>query len=194
MGLNQSQSKGVFLSITNGKLVRQFPVQTEKSVSRVNKMGREVHEEFYDSLTGYLTDIKTKESEYGKSWVLVIKDNDGSYNLDMKYSSGYSTSFLKAIPNADLTQLITLSPKLIVDGDKKQSVLFISQNGKGLKHYWTKDTPRDLPPMKKVKVRGVDTWDDTERMDYLENYINVSILPKIKPTLQDFTEGDDAPF
>jgi len=194
MGLNQSQSKGVFLSITNGKLVRQFPSATEKSVSRVNKMGREVHEEFYDSLTGYLTDIKTKESEYGKSWVLVIKDNDGSYNLDMKYSSGYSTSFLKAIPNADLTQLITLSPKLIVDGDKKQSVLFISQNGKGLKHYWTKDTPRDLPPMVKVKVRGVDTWDDTERMDYLENYINVSILPKIKPTLQDFTEGDDAPF
>jgi hypothetical protein len=194
MGLNQSQSKGVFLSITNGKLVRQFPSATEKSVSRVNKMGREVHEEFYDSLTGYLTDIKTKESEYGKSWVLVIKDNDGSYNLDMKYSSGYSTSFLKAIPNADLSQLITLSPKLIVDGDKKQSVLFISQNGKGLKHYWTKDTPRDLPPMVKVKVRGVDTWDDTERMDYLENYINVSILPKIKPTLQDFTEGDDAPF
>ena len=194
MGLNQSQSKGVFLSITNGKLVRQFPSATEKSVSRVNKMGREVHEEFYDSLTGYLTDIKTKESEYGKSWVLVIKDNDGSYNLDMKYSSGYSTSFLKAIPNADLSQLITLSPKLIVDGDKKQSVLFISQNGKGLKHYWTKDTPRDLPPMVKVKVRGVDTWDDTERMDYLENYINVSILPKIKPTLQDFTEGEDAPF
>jgi hypothetical protein len=194
MGLNQSQSKGVFLSITNGKLVRQFPSATEKSVSRVNKMGREVYEEFYDSLTGYLTDIKTKESEYGKSWVLVIKDNDGSYNLEMKYSSGYATSFLKAIPNADLSQLITLSPKLIVDGDKKQSVLFISQNGKGLKHYWTKDTPRDLPPMKKVKVRGVDTWDDTERMDYLENYINVSILPKIKPTLQDFNEGDDAPF
>jgi hypothetical protein len=194
MGLNQSQSKGVFLSITNGKLVRQFSVQTDKSVSRINKMGREVHEEFYDSLTGHLVDIKTKESEYGKSWVLVIKDNDGSYNLDMKYSSGYSTSFLKAIPNVDLSQLITLSPKLIVDGDKKQSVLFISQNGKGLKHYWTKHTPRDLPPMVKVKVRGVDTWDDTERMVYLENYINVSILPKIKPTLQDFTEGEDAPF
>jgi hypothetical protein len=157
-------------------------------------MGREVHEEFYDSLSGWLTDIKTKESEYGKSWVLVLKDEQGSYNLEMKYSSGYATSFLKAIPNADLSEVITLSPKLIVDGDKKQSVLFISQNGKGLKHYWTKDTPRDLPTMKKVKVRGVDTWDDTERMDYLENYINVSILPKIKPTLQDFNEGEDVPF
>ena len=194
MGLNQSQSKGVFLSITNGKLVRQFSSPTEKSVSRVNKMGREVHEEFYDSLSGWLTDIKTKESEYGKSWVLVLKDEQGSYNLEMKYSSGYATSFLKAIPNADLSEVITLSPKLIVDGDKKQSVLFISQNGKGLKHYWTKDNPRDLPQMKKVKVRGVDTWDDTERMDYLENYIKDYILPKIKPTLQDTNEGDDIPF
>jgi hypothetical protein len=194
MGLNQSQSKGVFLSITNGKLVRQFASATEKSVSRVNKMGREVHEEFYDSLSGWLTDIKTKESEYGKSWVLVLKDEEGSYNLEMKYSSGYATSFLKAIPNASLSEVITLSPKLIVDGDKKQSVLFISQNGKGLKHFWTKDNPRDLPPMKKVKVRGVDTWDDTERMDYLEDYVKNSILPKIKPTLQDVNEGDDTPF
>jgi hypothetical protein len=194
MGLNQSQSKGVFLSITNGKLVRQFSAPTEKSVSRVNKMGREVHEEFYDSLSGWLTDIKTKESEYGKSWVLVLKDEQGSYNLEMKYSSGYATSFLKAIPNATLSEVITLSPKLIVDGDKKQSVLFISQNGKGLKHFWTKDNPRDLPPMKKVKVRGVDTWDDTERMDYLENYVKDNILPKIKPTLQDVNEGDDTPF
>jgi hypothetical protein len=194
MGLNQSQAKGVFLSITNGKLVRQFPSATDKSVSRVNKMGREVHEEFYDSLSGWLTDIKTKESEYGKSWVLVLKDEEGSYNLEMKYSSGYATSFLKAIPNANLSEVITLSPKLIVDGDKKQSVLFISQNGKGLKHYWTKDTPRDLPPMVKVKVRGVDTWDDTDRMDYLENYIKDNILPKIKPTLQDNIEGEDTPF
>ena len=194
MGLNQSQSKGVFLSITNGKLVRQFASATDKSVSRVNKMGREVHEEFYDSLSGWLTDIKTKESEYGKSWVLVLKDEEGSYNLEMKYSSGYATSFLKAIPNASLSEVITLSPKLIVDGDKKQSVLFISQNGKGLKHFWTKDNPRDLPPMVKKKVRGVDIWDDTERMDYLENYVKDNILPKIKPTLQDVNEGDDTPF
>ncbi len=194
MGLNQSQSKGVFLSITNGKLVRQFPSATEKSVSRVNKMGREVHEEFYDSLSGWLSDIKTKESEYGKFWVVTLKDEDSYYNLEMKYSSGYATSFLKALPNADLSNVITLSPKLMVDGDKKQSVLFISQNQKGLKHYWTKDNPRDMPPMVKKKVKGVDIWDDTDRMEYLEDYVKTAILPKIKPTLSDVTEGDDTPF
>jgi hypothetical protein len=194
MGLNQSQSKGVFLSITNGKLVRQFASPTEKSVSRVNKMGREVHEEFYDSLSGWLTDLKTKESEYGKSWVITIKDDSVYYNLEMKYSSGYATSFLKALPNANLSEVINITPKLVIDGDKKQSVIFISQNGKGLKHYWTKDTPRELPPMVKVKVRGVETWDDTDRMVYLENFVKDNILPKIKPTLSDVTEGDDLPF
>jgi hypothetical protein len=184
----------VFLSITTGKLVRQFSAPTDKSVSRVNKMGREVHEEFYDSLSGYITDLKTKEGDYGKFWVVTIKDDSSYYNLEIKYSSGYATSFLKALPNADLSEVINITPKLVIDGDKKQSVIFISQNGKGLKHYWTKDNPRDLPPLKKIKVKGVETWDDTDRMDYLEDFVKLSILPKVKPTLSDVTEGEDVPF
>lgn len=193
MGLNQSQSKGVFLTITNGKLVRQFQQPTERSVSRVNKMGREVHEEFYDSLSGYISDIKTRESEYGKSWVIVIKDEQTFYNLECGYSSGYAMSFLKALPNTKLQELLTLSPKLIIDGDKKQSVLFISQNGNGLKHFWTKANPGELPDLKKIKVKGKDTWDDSERLEYLENYVKNHILPKIKPVLSDVSE-EDTPF
>jgi hypothetical protein len=194
MGLNQSQNKGVFLQITNGKLVRQFSSPTDKSVSRVNKLGREVYEEFYDSLSGYLSDLKTKESEYGKFWVITIKDDSVYYNLEMKYSSGYAASFLKTLPNANLSEVINITPKLVIDGDKKQSVIFISQNGKGLKHYWTKDTPRELPPLKKIKIKGVETWDDTDRMDYLEIFVKDNILPKIKPSLQDIIEGEDVPF
>ena len=193
MGLNQSQSKGVFLTITNGKLVRQYPTPTEKSVARINKMGREVHEEFYDSLSGYITDVKTRESEYGKSWVIVVKDEQTFYNLECGFSSGYAMSFLKALPNAKLQELVTLSPKLIIDGDKKQSVLFISQNGNGMKHYWTKANPGELPDLKKIKVKGKDTWDDSERLEFLEEYVKNTILPKIKPVLQDVSE-EDTPF
>lgn len=193
MGLNQSQSNGVFLSITNGKLVRQFSQPTDRSVSRVNKMGREVHEEFYDSLTGYLTNIKTKESEYGKFWVIVLKDNETYFNLECNYSSGYAQSFLKALPNANLKELVTLSPKLIVDGDKKSSVMFISQNGKGLKHFWNKENPGELPPLKQLKVKGKTTWDDTERLEFLENYVKSHILTQLKPTLQEVSE-DEPPF
>ena len=195
MGLqsNQSGGNGVFLSITNGKLVRQFKQPTDKSVKRTNKMGREVHEEFYDSLTGYISDIKTKESEYGKFWVVILKDDKYTYFLEMKYSSGYAVSFLKALPNVSFSELVTLTPKLTIDGDKKSSVVFINQNGVGLKHYWNKANPGELPPLKQIKIKGVLTYDDSERMEYLEEYVKSNILPMIKPVLSDYNEND-TPF
>jgi hypothetical protein len=194
MGLQSNQSSnGVFLSITNGKLVRQFKQPTDKSVSRVNKVGKEVHEEFYDSLTGFISDIKTKESDYGKFWVVSVKDDKHTYFLEMKYSSGYAVSFLKALPNVSFSELVTLTPKLTIDGDKKSSVVFINQNGVGLKHFWNKANPGELPQLKQIKVKGVNIWDDSDRMLYLENYIKDSILPLIKPVLSDVNE-DDTPF
>jgi hypothetical protein len=194
MGLQSNQSgNGVFLSITNGKLVRQYKQPTDKSVSRVNKVGKEVHEEFYDSLTGFISDIKTKESDYGKFWVVSVKDDKHTYFLEMKYSSGYAVSFLKALPNVSFSELVTLTPKLTIDGDKKSSVVFINQNGVGLKHFWNKANPGELPSLKQIKVKGVTTWDDTDRMEYLEEYVKNSILPLIKPVLSDVNE-DDTPF
>jgi hypothetical protein len=194
MGLqSNTNGNGVFLSITNGKLVRQFKQPTDKSVKRTNKMGREVHEEFYDSLSGYITDIKTKESEYGKFWVVTVKDQEFTYFIELKYSSGYAVSFLKALPNVSFSNVVTLTPKLTIDGDKKSSVLFINQHGVGLKHYWNKTNPGELPQLKQIKVKGVTTWDDTERMEYLEDYVKNNILPMIKPVLSDYTE-DSTPF
>jgi hypothetical protein len=194
MGLqSNTNGNGVFLSITNGKLVRQFKQPTDKSVKRINKLGREVHEEFYDSLSGYITDIKTKESEYGKFWVVTVKDQEFTYFIELKYSSGYAVSFLKALPNVSFSNVVTLTPKLTIDGDKKSSVLFINQHGVGLKHYWNKANPGELPQLKQIKVKGVTTWDDTERMEYLEEYVKNNILPMIKPVLSDYTE-DSIPF
>jgi hypothetical protein len=193
MGLNNSQSQSMsFLSIANGKIVRQFKEKTEKSVSRVNKMGREVHEEFYDSLTGYLKDVSTKESEYGKFWVIKMESDSVLYQIEFNYSGGYATSFLKALPNVDFTKQLTIAPKLTIDGDKKKSVMFINQNG-GIKHYFTRDNPNGMPDLQKVKIKGKETWDDSDRMEFLEQYVKNYILPKIKPQISDVTE-EEVPF
>jgi hypothetical protein len=195
MGLNQSQSESViFLQIANGKIVRQVKTKQENSVSRVNKLGREVHELFYDSITGVISDVTTRESEYGKSWVVSIKSEGKLYKLEFNYSSGYATTFLKALPNVDFTGTVTLSPKLIIDGDKKKSVLFISQEGKGLKHFFTKDNPNGMPDLKKIKIKGKESWDDSDRMEFLEEYVKQNIVPLLKPELQDTVEGLDLPF
>ena len=192
MGLQSNQGSGVFLSISNGKLVRQFKQATDHSVSRVNKAGKEVHEEFYDSLIGQIKDIKTKESEYGKFWVLTVTDGTINYFLEMKYSSGYSVSFLKALPNVDLKKPVTLSPKLYIDGDKKSSVLFLNQNGAAIKHFFTKDNPNGMPQLEKIKVKGIETWDDTKRMEFLEDYVKTHILSKIS-SLPEVNE-EEVPF
>ena len=195
MGLNQSQQDSViFLQISNGKIVRQSKVPVENSVSRINKLGREVHELFYDSINGIITDVITRESEYGKSWVVSIKSEGKLYKLEFNYSSGYATTFLKALPNVSFGNIVTLSPKLIIDGDKKKSVLFISQDGKGLKHFFTRDNPNGLPELKKIKIKGKESWDDSDRMEFLEQYVQNNIIPMIKPNLQDTIEGEEVPF
>lgn len=199
MGLNNNQSSGVFLQVSRGKLVRQFPQKTEKSVMRVNKNGKTVHEEFYDSLTAKLMDIKVKESDFGKFWTLVFNDGSMNYFIDLNFSGGYAISFLKALPNADVTKDMTIVPKYTEEGDKKSSVIFINQNGKGLKHFWTKDNPGELPPMVKIKVKGKEAWDDSDRLEYLLKYVNEVILPKVGGSIEKHDAGadafdDEAPF
>jgi hypothetical protein len=191
MGLNNNQSSSIYLQISNGKLVRSFSSPTQKSVSRTNKVGKEVHEEFYDSLTGYVKGISTKETEYGKFWVINVNDGESDYTLSTNYSGGYAVSFLKAIPNADLSRVMTITPKIMVDGDKRNSVMFINQDGKGLKHYWTKDNPGQLPNLEKIKIKGKDTWDDTKRLEYLENFVKDLFNSKFEPAS---AVDEDTPF
>jgi len=191
MGLNNNQSSSIYLQISNGKLVRSFSSPTPKSVSRTNKVGKEVHEEFYDSLTGYVKGISTKETEYGKFWVINVNDGESDYTLSTNYSGGYAVSFLKAIPNADLSRVMTITPKIMVDGDKRNSVMFINQDGKGLKHYWTKDNPGQLPNLEKIKIKGKDTWDDSRRLEYLENFVKDLFNSKVEPAS---AVDEDTPF
>ena len=170
-GLGTAQSGTTFLQIRGGKIVRPVKEATEKSVSRENKAKKIVHEEFYDSITGKILSVSTKSNEYGKFWVIKLEANSKMYNIEFNYSGGYASTFLKTLPNADLSQLITIAPKSIIDGDKTKSVIFLNQNGKGLKHYFSKDNPNGLPPLKKIKHKGVETWDDSDMMDFLENYV-----------------------
>ena len=199
MGLNNNQVSAIYLQVSKGKLVRQFQNATDKSIQRVNKNNKLVHEEFYDSLTAILMDIKVKDSEYGKFWTLMFNDGQMNYLLDLNFSGGYAISFLKALPNANLTKAMTIVPKYTEEGDKKSSVLFINQDGKGLKHFWTKDNPGELPNLQKIKIKGKESWDDSDRLEFLQDFVVKNILPKIgvvssKPQDAGAVEDDETPF
>lgn len=174
-----NNNNAAFYNISNGKICRSLNTATGTSIERTNKNNRVVHEEFYDFIDGVITDIDTKDSEYGKSWIITLVDNGEKQVLQMPYSSGYSSAFLKTLPNVDLAQKVKFIPKLSIEGDKKKTTLFINQHGKALKHYYNKETPNGLPELVQKKVKGKTVWDDSDMMEFLENMVNTLIKPNL---------------
>jgi chaperonin GroEL (HSP60 family) len=160
-----------------------------------------VHEEFYDTLSGIITDIDTKEDDYGKRWMVTLEEGENKYILQMNFSSSYSSAFLKTLPNVDFTKPVILAPKMTKEGDKTNVTLFVIQDGHALKRFYTKENPNGLPEMTQKKIKGKLTWDDSEMMEYLEKMVRETILPKLKGRKVNpvaVTEGeksvDDLPF
>jgi hypothetical protein len=195
-----NNNNAIFLNIADGKIIRRFQNPTkdsrERALTKGPNAGKIVHEEVYSFVEGLITDIQTKDSDYGKSWLVTIEDEKEKYVLQMDYSSGYSSAFLKALPNVDLSQKVKLSPKMTVEGDKKKTTLFINQHGAAAKHFYTKDNPNGLPQMVQKKVKGKMQWDDSEMMEFFENMVNTQILPKLKGVAAELGEEkeEEAPF
>jgi hypothetical protein len=183
MGL-ENNSNAIYLTISNGKICRQVQSKTDKSIERTNKNGKLVNEEFYDRISGTLTDIKVRQVEIAgqqlKFWELKIEDDGKLYQLQFQYSSGYANGFLKSIQNADLSKRMSLIPFCKEEEGKKKTTLFINQGDGALKHFYTKDNPNGLPQLVKTKFKGKDVWDDTEMMNFLEEMINSKIKPQLK--------------
>lgn len=174
------QTNAIYLTISNGQLCRRFQSPTKTSKERVNKKGTTVHEEFYKGWKGRITGIAVQEhKEFGKFWNVTIADEQGEAIIQMNYSSGYSAAFLKTLPNIDLNSDIVFSPSMKIEGDKKKATVFISQHGKPIKWAYTKDDPKGLPELRKLKVKGKEQWDDSDIMEFLEKMVMTEIVPKL---------------
>lgn len=167
MGAIQSNS-AIYLSISDGKICRRVQSPTETSKERTTKEGKIVHEEFYKGWTGFIKNVKVQDGEYGKRWMVEIQDENGTAYLQFNYSSGYAASFLKALPNVDLNRAVAITPNVTMVGDKKRTTIFLNQDNQPVKWFYTKDNPNGLPPMQKIKIKGVESWDDSEMLEYLE--------------------------
>jgi hypothetical protein len=203
MALSKQSSNTIYLSVADGNLVRSFREATADTVQRVTKTGKLVHEEKYKDLTAKLIGAETKENDFGKQWCLKFQDGEDNYIVNMPYSSRYAASFLKALPNIDLTKLIKFMPWSITDkqdATKKVTGITCYQNdGNGMVKIppaFTKDAPNGLPEMKQIKVKGKITWDDSDMTDFLEN-VAKECFAKIAaaPTNDEGGEDlEDAPF
>jgi hypothetical protein len=196
-------SNTIYLSVADGYLVRSHKEANSNTTQRVTKTGKLVHEEKFKDLTAKLVGAETKENDFGKQWCLKFQDGEETYIVNMPYSSRYSASFLKALPNIDLTKNIKFMPWSMVDKNdatKKVTGITCYQNdGNGMvkvQPAFTKDAPNGLPEMKQIKVKGKVTWDDSDMTEFLENvakkcFAKIAVAPSNDEGSEDL---EDAPF
>lgn len=200
MALEKHGSGKVYLSIAEGKLVRQYKDANANTNERVNKNGKTVYEEKFDSITGTLTGLTKKENEYGIFLEIGMQDGSDAYNISVSFSSRYSSSFMKQLPNIKVSQPVKLLPWSMVDskdpGKKVTGITLYQNDGNGfvkILPYYTKETPNGLPQMVKAKIKGKDVWDDFEMMQFLFSESQKLFLVEENATPEQH-ETDSLPF
>lgn len=183
MGLNSGGSSNrTYLSISDGKIAKRVPEGTAGSIKCNSKDGTKVwYEQRFASLSGYIVDVFKRVSEqgYGDQLCVVLKDGDEEYQIQMPWSSRYSSGFFLSMPNIDAGKEITLSPwSKEIDG-KKKTMLYLRHGQEDIKWFWTKDNPGYMPEMKQIKVKGQIVWDDSERQEFFERYLETTFKPTI---------------
>ena len=196
-------SNTIYLSVADGNLVRSYKEANANTNQRVTKTGKFVHEERFKDLTAKLVGAETKENDFGKQWCLKFQDGEETYIVNMPYSSRYSASFLKALPNIDLSKNVKFMPWSMVDKNdpakKVTGVTMYQNDGNGMVKIapaFTKDAPNGLPEMKQIKVKGKVTWDDSDMTEFLENVAKECFAKIATASTNDEGSEDleDAPF
>lgn len=198
-----------YFNIVEGKLTIRVPEGTPNALTRVNKIGKTVHEVKHDSFTGKIASITTSVSPYGKNWEIDFKANDESiWTLQLGYSSSFAKALLKKLPNINLDQEVTVSPFSGEIDNKKISTITVYQNGTKVEPFYNKENPNGLPQMELITVKGVETWDDTKQLKFLEEMVKTTMQSTTPQTIEEMQEAlkddnvvlidesdlDDAPF
>lgn len=198
-GLKNYGEGGIYLGISEGKLIRQHKQPIDgRTTSRVNKNGKTVHEEKFDYLEGTIQGLKVNVNDFGKTWaVKIVDDEKNIFYVNIMYSSRYSTSFLKCLPNIKLDQPVRLMPWSRIDEkDATRTVTGITmwQGKVKIEPHFTKEHPNGLPQMKQVRFKGKDAWDSEEMDAFLEKTALAMFEPMPETEASEVINTGDLPF
>ena len=176
MALNEpSQRSSVsYLTISEGKLCMRSKEAREGYTTRMTKTGKEVHERQFDSVDGVVTDVYSKDTEYGRKWIIELKDDVGRYILQLSYDSSYAKYILYALLNTSqysLLRSINIKPFYFEDkpSGKWRKGVTVQQDKNKIP--WKFDI-KEIPPMVQMTVKGEKIWDDTDQLAFLQREVD----------------------
>lgn len=185
MGLGNS-SRATYINIVDGKLARRYKVEIAgKTKSRTTSTGKLVHEEFFDHVSGFIQDVQkipNKDPKFGDQLIIIMVDGEERYILQTHVDGGYGRAFMKLLPNVDFSKRTTIIPSMkIEDGGHKKVTMFIQQQGvaTALKHYFTFNDPKGMPPATSREWKGKTEYDYTAQINFLFEYFEKNLRPKL---------------
>jgi hypothetical protein len=190
--LSNDQQNKRLVRIANGQFVEK--IETDAS--------NEANEQVFTRLDGYLIDVSTVTTEYGKNIVLTFVDRrneepEQMVDLYLNENSRYVFDFFNRLPDGNPSSLITLKPYDIQE-DVSQStdirkqfkttkLLVLYQNANKLERYFTRDKVEAL------KLPAVATTNGYDFIPRLNSMIFYGCLflrnvtgEKTKNTIKDF--------
>lgn len=182
MGLGNS-SHAVYLSIVDGKIARRFKTAMEGlTTQRTTGTGKVVHEQFFDHLSGFITNIEKKtHKEFGDFINITVVDGEDRFQVQTNIDGGYGRAFLKMLPNIDFGLRTTIIPSMKMEEDKKKVTMFVTQKGVtgAVKHFFTFENAKGMPPGVKTRYKGKEVYDYTDQINFLWEFFE----QRIKPTM-----------
>jgi hypothetical protein len=195
MLIKQKSSGGTFVNIKEGTLVIK------------NKSGEM---ESFASIKGTIYKVEFIEEEFkGKKYEkakIFLKSDDQSFILQMRTDSGYFRGFCNSLKSGNPLNELTISPSCKEgENSKSQTTCFINQEGKYLKHYFTKDfSGKDgdiIPQLERVEFKGDVHYDNSKQIAYWKDWLEsqfeqdgpeTEVAPM--PEGVKFENDDDLPF
>jgi hypothetical protein len=147
----------------------------------------------FDEMQGIVSDIFFKDDEYqGRTFTLALFTlfcDAEKYILSINTDSSYFRSFCNYLRSADITKNVLIRPKITEDEGKKKYSIFLQQEGKWLKAYYTKLHPGDFPQLVVHEIAGKKVYDNTLQIAFWKNWLTDTFGNKISEI-----NPDDLPF
>lgn len=141
----------------------------------VHKVGNEKVEDTH--IEGRIVFLTVEDADYeGESYrklTLTLRGEDGTeILLGFPINSGYGQSFCCMCPNIDTAKPVKISGGIKTVAGKDYSSMFVQQDGKFVKWFYTKDSEKKLPAPEPINHKGKFVKNDwTARNEFMEKLI-----------------------
>lgn len=197
MGLEKDSGKLTYVNIKEGRLYTKE---------------KDAEPSFFTALTGTIIGVAFKVEEFRNKTheIMQLKVSDGTetFLMQMRTDSGYFRGFCNSLKSGDPVKQVRISAssKLEQGAEYPKTTCFVAQDGKALKHFYTRENPGDLPLLETVKFKGVDMWDGSKQIKFWKDWLlsikweNELFVQEDKPAENkpqpgsNVPETDDLPF